>query len=243
MENMNPSADPNAVAVPSFAELVGETPSVDVSPQPEVEQPSVVIDWDAEKTRWETTLAEKEAALAQTQAQFQQLSAAAQQVVAQQAAQERATQEASLDAQLDNGDITPAQYRAEMKRTVAQERAQLEQQVKHALLPVWTQEYAASKGLTADETKQLSGVPMEAVEWTVQTIVTNRERDRKVRDEIEQLKRSMQAQGVVQQGVTRTATGAAAGVPASEFAADDNLGRMRSALSGLGHLDLIGARD
>lgn len=236
------SAEPTQPAVPSFADLVGETPGADASPQQD-QQAAPAIDWDAEKTRWETTLAEKEAALAQTQAQFQQLQTAAQQFVAQDLAQKRAVTQKQRDEALDQGEITAAQYRAQVDAEVAQERAQMEQQVRQALLPVWTQEYAASKGLSAEETAQLRGVPMEAVEWTVQTIVTNRGRDQKVRDEIEQLKRSMQAQGVVQQGVTRTATGAAAGVPASEFAADDHLGRLRGALSALGHAELIGVRD
>lgn len=201
------------------------------------------IDWDSDENPLKAKLAEQQAALEAANAERLRIQQAAQHYAAQQAAQQLAEQQRQRDIALENGEMTAAEYKAAIDRERQQERAALEAQLKEVLTPVWAREFAQQEaqrhGLSADEVKELETVAPEAIPFVAQRIARERQMKQTFEERIAQLERSMGAQQIVHNGVTRTATGVTANNAPQQYD-QGSLGHLRAALASIGATDLIG---
>lgn len=217
------------------------TPEGTVAPPQDQAAATPQIDWDSDDNLYKQRLAEREAELQRISSQYNQLQSVARDYANQELERQRQERISRLDREYEDGNLSGEAYRQALQREADERVNAIKQQAQAALMPLWVQEYAGQQGLSAEEAKELQGIPAEAVEWTIQRIKADRDRNKKFQDELDQLKRSIEARQVVNEGVTRTAGGTGGGAAPGDFP-KGSLAHLRAALAEAGQMDLIGPR-
>lgn len=175
---------------------------------PDNENAAPTIDWEADDNPYKGRALEYETRL-QRAARLEQENQQYRQAYAQAAAAAEAAQRQADKRAFQNGDIDAEEYDRRVNDAIARRDAMWQQ----TLTPYVTRDYADTvaqqHGLTAEEKEELYGLDGHAMDFAARQIVQRRNlvpttEVQSLREELEQLRRSMAAGQIVASGATQT---------------------------------------